>query len=345
MCVLALFVDGFGWLFAIAGIYMLRRSSFSPSARWVMGAVALGPKLLFIGIRAMSAPSGVSFPIEPTTLATSSALWAWAGLAIGIGLLFLVELRRRPEYPPNEPVPNQPKLGLVLPILGVACVAGGVVLLLGLTDGFQRIDDAGRGRWVLHHAVKRTVADFSGSELAAIVVQQRGTRRRSSYEITVTLQDGRAFSISTGDSAALVELRKFAATANLPPGKLRIVTFRGGTWTNGSSGMSIKDCVGVYELVDPNARPRSTIEFWLENERLAGKETIDDSPRRHVRVLSNIKLNDTGEVEFQPASYLEVSQQKAENTTTISFSWSPQRETGKFTPGGFQTGTQKYRKH
>ena len=48
MCVLALFVDGFGWFFAIAGIYMLRRSAFSSSARWVLGAVALGPKLLFM---------------------------------------------------------------------------------------------------------------------------------------------------------------------------------------------------------------------------------------------------------------------------------------------------------
>jgi hypothetical protein len=160
----------------------------------------------------------------------------------------------------------------------------------------------------------------------------------------VGLKDGRAFSLSTRDSSTLDELRKFAATANLPPGKLRIVLLRGGAWTNGSSGITLKDCVGVYELVDPNARPRSTLEFWIENERLAGKETLTDSQGRHVRVLRNIKLNDAGELEFQPASYLEASHQKAENTTTISLSWSPQTQTGKFLPGGFQTGVQKYRK-
>lgn len=343
----ALFSGGFGWFFAFAGIYMLRRSSFSSSARWVLGAVALGPKLLFMGIRAMNAPSGLSFPIEPTNLATSSTLWAWAGLAIGLGLFFLVEFRResrRPEFPPNEPVRDQPRLGLVLPILGVACVVGGVALLLGLLDGFQRIDDAGHGRWALHHAVKGTVADFSGSELATIVAQERQSRRDNPYEIMVELKDGRTFSLTTRAASALDELRKFATTANLPPGTLRIVPLRGGAWTNGSSGITLKDCVGVYELVDPNARPRSTLEFWIENERLAGKETITDSQRRRVRVLPNIKLNETGEMEFQPASYLEASQQKADNTTTISFSWSPQTETGKFIPGGFQTGVQKYRK-
>jgi hypothetical protein len=72
---------------------MLRRSAFNSSARWVLGSVALGPKLLFTGIRVMNAPSGLSFPIEPTNMATSSALWAWAGLAIGIGLFFIIESR------------------------------------------------------------------------------------------------------------------------------------------------------------------------------------------------------------------------------------------------------------
>jgi hypothetical protein len=343
MCVLALFTEGFGWFFAIAGIYMLRRSSFSSSARWVLGAVALGPKVLFMGMRAMNAPSGLSFPIEPTTLATSSTLWAWAGLAIGLGLFFLME-SRRPEFPLDAPVRDQPRLGLVLPILGVASVVGGVVLLLGLSDGFQRIDDAGHGRWALHHAVKGTVAEFSNSELATIDVQQRRSRRNNPYEIMVGLKDGRAFSITTQAASARDELRKFATTANLPPARLRIVPLRGAAWTNGSSGITLQDCVGVYELIDPNARPRSTLEFWIENERLAGKETIADSARRHVRVLRNLKLSETGEMEFQPASYIEASQRKADNRISISFSWSPQTETGKFIPGGFQTGVQKYRK-
>jgi hypothetical protein len=344
MCVLALFTEGPGWFFAIAGVYMLRRSSFSSSARWVLALVALGPKLLFTGFRAMSAPAGLSFPIEPSTLATSSALWAWTGLLIGIGLLLLVESRRRPEHPPNEPLPEQPQAGLVLPILGVACVIGGIVLLLGLPDGFQRIDDAGHGRWTLHHAVKGTVADFSATELAGIVVQERHSRGANPYEITVGLKDGRAFCITTHTSSALEELRKFAMTANLPPASLRIVPVRGAAWTSGTSGFTIRDCVGTYELLDPNARPRSVIEFWIENERLSGKETMTDSGPTHVRLLRNLKVNETGDAEFQPASYLEASQQKAEGKIAISFSWSPQTETGKFLPGGFQTGAQKYRR-
>jgi hypothetical protein len=139
-------------------------------------------------------------------------------------------------------------------------------------------------------------------------------------------------------------LRKFAATADLAPGKLRIVPLWGGAWTNGASGITLKDRAGVYEQTEPNTGPRSTLEFWIEDGRLAGKETVADAGRRHVRVLRNIKLNEAGDVEYQPASYFEASRQKAENTTSISFSWSPQTETGKFIPGGFQTGAEKYRK-
>ncbi|MFN7999211.1 MAG: hypothetical protein U0Q18_36670 [Bryobacteraceae bacterium] len=343
ICVLALFIDGLGWLFAVAGIYLLRRSSFSSSARWVLGSVALGPKLLFIGIRAMNAPSGLSFPVESTNLATSSALWAWAGLAIGLGLLLVLQSRRA-EYPPNEPAPDQPQARFILPLAGVCAMAVGVVLLLGLTDGFQRIDDAGHGRWALHHAVKGTVASFSAGELAGIVAQEREGRRENHYEITARLQDGRAFSLTTRSTASLDELRKFAATAALPPGRVSIVPLRRPAWTNGASGITLQECAGVYEQVDGAAGARSTLEFWIDNGRLAGKETLADSGRTHVRMLRNIKFQETGETEFQPASYFEASQQRADNTTAISFGWSSQPETGKFVPGGFQAGARNYRK-
>lgn len=323
---------------------MLRRSAFNTSTCWVLGMVALGPKLLFLGIRAMHAPTGLSFAIQPSNLETSSALWAWTALMIGIGIILLMQSRRR-ERPAGEPVQDQPKFGWLIPIIGIAVVAGGVVLLLGLQDGFQRIDDAGHGRWVLHHAAKGKVAEFSDSDVATIVAEERHhSRGKNDYLVKFGMKDGRSYSVTLRTALILDELRKFATTANLAPGKLRIVPYRGAIWTSGSSGITLKDCIGVYELSDPNAHRRSTVEFWIENERLMGKETVNDTGQPHVRLLHNIKLDDTGQAEYQPTSYLEASHQKEKNETSISLSWSSQTETGKFIPGGFETAGQTYRK-
>jgi hypothetical protein len=193
--------------------------------------------------------------------------------------------------------------------------------------------------------VKGRVAEFSGSDVATIVVEERHhSRSNNDYAVVFGLKDGHSYSVTVQTASVIDELRKFATTANLAPGKLRIVPYRGATWTSGSSGITLKACVGVYELSDPTARRRSTVEFWIENERLMGKETVDDAGQRHVRVLRNIKLDETGEVEYQPASYLEASHQQDENVTRISLSWSPQAETGKFVPDGFETEGQRYRK-
>jgi len=220
-----------------------------------------------------------------------------------------------------------------------------VVLLLGLQDGFQRIDEAGHGRWALHHAVKGNVAEFSGSDVAAILVEERHhSRSNNDYAVKFGLKDGQSYSVTVNTSFVIDELRKFATTANLTPGKLRIVPYRRAIWKSDSPGITLKACVGVYELSDPNARRHSTVEFWLENERLMGKETVDDAGQLHVRVLRNIKLDETGAVEFQPTSYLEASHQKEENKTRISLSWSPQDETGKFISDGFETAGQRYLK-
>ena len=68
---------------------------------WVkrLAVVALGPKILFLGVRALNAPPGLSFPIEPRTLATSPSLWAWcvAAAAFGVYLIFL------PRSTPQDP--------------------------------------------------------------------------------------------------------------------------------------------------------------------------------------------------------------------------------------------------
>ena len=342
LCVAALFSEGLGWVLAIGGIVLLRRAAFTRQVKWLLAAVAITPKILFIGVRSLNAPGGISFPIESWNLATSPALWAWSILlaAFGAYLVFL------PQGSPAAPTPLQPREGrsFLIAGLGLVMIGGAAVMLLGLTDGFHRIDDAGQGRWALRHAARGNVAVFSGSELRAIdAVEQHVGRSNWSYAIRVVLTNGRSFSVTTKSSGALDELRKFATTANVP-GKVRILRRRDGQWTSGTSGFGLKDCVGTYDLADEQSGSHSTVEFWLEGERLTGKETVADGVGRHVRVLRNIKLSDSGEVEFQPATYIEASQKQKGDAVHFSFSWSPQGQTGRFVRDGFETGLQKYRK-
>jgi hypothetical protein len=342
LCVLALFFDVLGWVLAIAGIVLLRRAVFSRRAKCLLAAIAIAPKILFIGVRSLNLPGGLSFPIEPRNLATSSSLWAWCVLLAAAGL-YLIVVPQRSQIPvaPGQP---RPRRSLRLTMLGLVPIIVAVVMLLGLTEGFHRIDDAGQGRWALRHAALGNVAIFSGSDLASIEATERyRSRAPRSYSVRVALADGRSCSVTTKSASAIEELRKFATTANLPSGKVRIVRHNGSHWTNGASGFTLEECVGTYELADANSRSRSTFEFWLDGERLTGKETVADSEGRHVRVLRNIKVSDSGDVEFQPATYVEASQQD-KGTVSFSFSWSPQGETGRFVRSGLEVGLQKYRK-
>jgi hypothetical protein len=343
LCVLALFFDVLGWILAIAGVVLLRRAVFSRTAKWLLAAIAIAPKILFVGVRSLNAPGGLSFPIEPRNLATSSSLWAWSVLLVAFGVILICAPQRAPQAP-NAPVEPRPRRSLLLAALGLVPIAAAMVMLLGLTEGFHRIDDAGQGRWALRHAARGNVAIFTGSEVASIDAAERyQSRKGRDYSIRVVLADGRSFSVTTKSAAALEELRRFATTANLPRGTVRIVRRSGGNWTSGASGFTVKDCVGTYVLSDESSRSRSTYEFWLDGERLAGKETVADSGGRHVRVLRNIKVNDTGEVEFQPGTYVEASQQD-KGTMSFSFRWSSDGETGRFVRNGFEVGLQKYRK-
>lgn len=343
LCVMALFFDGFGWVLAIAGIVLLRRAAFSRTAKWLLGTVAIAPKILFVGVRSLNAPGGLSFPIEPRNLATSASLWAWSVFLVAFGL-YLIFLARRSPQVANAPVEPRSARSLLVPALGLVAIAVAAVILLGITDGFHRIDDAGQGRWVLRHAARGNVAMFTASELNSIVATQRySSRGPGNYAVSVALADGRTFSVTTTSASAVEELRKFATTANLPGGKVRIIRRRAAPWTNGASGFTLQDCVGTYEWTDESSRSRSTFEFWLDGDRLAGKETIADPQGRHVRVLRNIKVSDSGDMEFQPATYVEASQQD-KGTVSFSLRWSAQGETGKFEKDGLQVGLQSYRR-
>ena len=342
LCVLALFFDFFGWLLAIAGIFLLRRAAFSRTVKWCLIAIAIGPKILFLGARSLSTPAGLSFPIEPRNLATSPSLWAWCIFLTAFGGYLLFQARRPPQEP-NAPVQPRPYRSLAIAGLGLVAIAAAVVLLLGITDGFHWINEAGRGQWTLRHAARGNVATFTGSDVRSIDATERYSQRGgSSYAIRVALADGRSFAVTTKSSAALDELRKFATTASLADGKVRIVRRRGALWSNGSSGFSVRDCLGTYEATD-SAGARSTYEFWLEGDRLAGKETLVESPGRHVRMLRNIKVSENGEFEFQASPYLEATRQD-QGKLALSFGWSSKQETGRFVKNGLEIGSQKYRK-
>jgi hypothetical protein len=343
LCVLALFFDLLGWVLALAGIVLLRRAVFSRTVKWYLAAIAIGPKILFLGVRSLAATGGLSFPIEPRNLATSPSLWAWCIFLVVLGAYLLFQARR-PAQEPHAPVQPGSYRSLVIAGLGLAAIAAGGVLLLGVMDGFHWINDAGRGQWALRHAVRGSVATFTGRDVQSIdATEQYSPRAGSRYSVRVALADGRSFAVTTKSVAALDELRKFATTANLADGTVHIVRRRGGPWTNGSSGFSLRDCLGTYESGGAGGPARSTYEFWLDGERLAGKETLVEIPDRHVRLLRNIKLSDTGEFEFEASSYLEAAR-RDQGTVALSFGWSSKGETGRFVKNGLEVGLQKYRR-
>jgi hypothetical protein len=341
LCVVSLFFDTIGWLIAIAGVVLLRRASFPPKAKWTLAAIALAPKILFLGVRVMSAPQGLSFTIEPTTLTTSSSLWTWSVLLAGFGLFLMFPTRPAGPAPGAAPSPA-PEPKPLLKILGLVAIAAAAMLLLGLADGFHRIEDAGEGRWALRHAARGTRATFTHSDVASIEANEnRKSRGGSSYSVAVRLSDGRTFSVTTSSRSALRELQGFATTADLRPGAVRIVRHREGTWTNGASGFTLKDYVGAFEHEDRSAGERTTIEFWKEGDRLAGKETIASGTSRRVRTLRNVKASETGELTFQPSTIAEAGK-PSESTVSFSWGWSPTGETARLTRDGLEVGVKTF---
>jgi hypothetical protein len=341
LCVASPFFDALGWLTAIAGVVLLRRALFPARVKWMLAALALAPKILFLAVRSMSAPPGLSFTIEPTTLTTSSSLWTWSVLLAGFGVFVMFRAKPMP-LPPGQPPPPESRQPLLLKGLGLVAIAAAAVLLLGLADGFHRIDDAGEGRWALRHAARGARATFTRAEVVSIEANEnRKSRGGSSYTVRVGLSDGRTFSTTTGSVSALQELRAFATTADLRPGTVRIVTRRDGSWTNGASGFSLKDYVGAYEHAEKDTGERTTIEFWMEGNRLAGKETVANGPTTFVRTLRNIRASDTGELAFEPTTRAEVGQ-PSESTMSFSLSWSPTGESGRLTKDGLEVGVKKF---
>src|SRR5512137_2976990 len=99
LCIGSLFLGPLGWLAAIVGVVLLLRAELPSRAKWTLAAIALLPKILFMGVSVATAPRGLSFEIESVTLTTSSSLWAWTVLLAGFGVVLLLQSRPKPPAP------------------------------------------------------------------------------------------------------------------------------------------------------------------------------------------------------------------------------------------------------
>lgn len=342
LCVAAPFFDSIGWLLAIAGIVLLRRAPLRASTKLLLAGVAIVPKVLFVVIRRLTAPRGLSIVFEPSTLATSPSLWAWSGLLVGLGALIALQSRRPKWAPQSSP---QPPARSFLPFaVGLVLMAAGVLVLLQPLDGFHRIDDAGGGRWALAHASRGTVATFGLSQLAAIEgTENHSSKGGSTDTVRVLLTDGRSFALTSRSSGVFRALRVFATTANLPPGVARITWWRGPAWKNGAPGNTLRDFAGTFDCTDRDTKEHSILQLSIVNDRLVGQETVETAGSRYVRTLENITVNDTGELECSVATKADW-RQVGPNTTAFHLQWSPTGDSGRLTKDGFDFGSKKFRR-
>lgn len=341
LCVAALFFEWMGWIMAIVGIVLLMRASSGRAAtKMLLASVALLPRVGFVAARVIRAPAGLSFTFEPWTFATAWSVWTVASLLIGFGALAIVQHRRPQPAPSATPPLSQRRLPTIL--LGLAFVIAGLVVLSGILDGFHRIDDVGAGRWAIQHAARGTVATFAAADIASIEgTESRSSRGASALTVRLTLTDGRTFTVRKQSTSIFTALRKFATTAGIPAGRVRITPYRGPTWTNGASGFALADLLGVFRCDDAKGDGRRTLEFRLDAGRLAGTETVEEAGSRYARDLRNVTLDDTGVIEFDMSTRRDI-QQGPGNTTALSFRWSSDGDRARLTRTGIELDGRTY---
>ncbi|HEY5960386.1 MAG TPA: hypothetical protein VIV60_27720 [Polyangiaceae bacterium] len=342
LCLAAAFFDTLGWLMGVIGIVLLRRSAFSARIRWALATLALLPKVMFTAVRLLRAPRGLAFSIDDSTLATSPSLWGYCALLVGFGWLALLQKPSPAIGAPTVVAEPLPKSSVPLKCLGLLAMALGMGMLLGVLDGFHRIDDLGDGRWALTHAARGTLVTFTRGELSSIEATELNTRQGpNSRHIVVTLTGGRTYSETTRFFGAFQELRDFATTADLAPGTVRIRPYRGQPWTNGAGGFAPKDFIGQYEHADASTGERSTLEFLPRLDRLEGRETSYVGSKALERKVSNIRLSDTGKVEFDLGTIIDVGA-PTEASRSISLRWSANRQSAQLTGTGLEMGPTRY---
>jgi hypothetical protein len=342
LCAASLVYESLGWLIAIAGVGLLFRAGMRTRTKCLLASLALLPRVLFVGIRLYFAPRGLSFDLEPRTLATSFSLWTWSSLLVAFGVLAISQSRATTTERFEPPQPDAKRRPLL--VVGIVCIVVAAIILLQPFDGFQRIEDAGDGQWALKHAARGTRATFAGKDVSLVEgTEQHSTRGSSTYSVRVTLTDGRSFSVSAKSRAAFQSLREFVATAGLAPGRGRIVPYRAATWTNTIPAFTRNDFAGTYDYADKDRRERRTLELTVEGDRLVGKETVTDAAATSVRDLRNLKIDDTGRMTFDLATHAQ-ARSGSDNTWSFSLRWSSEGNDAHLANDGIQVGPIKYRR-
>ncbi len=93
--------------------------------------------------------------------------------------------------------------------------------------------------------------------------------------------------------------------------------------------------------MDTKSGERTTIEFWLEGDRLAGKETVVNGQNQVRPDDAQIKASETGEMAFDLAMRAEVGK-PSESTMSFSYSSAASGETGRLTKDGLQVGAKTF---
>jgi hypothetical protein len=342
LCAASLVFESLGWLIAAAGVGLLFRAGMRTRTKWLLAALALLPRVLFVGIRLYFAPRGLLFDFEPRTLATSFSLWTWSSLLVAFGVLAISQSRATTAEQFELPQPDAkrwPLLGL-----GIVCLVVAAIILVEPLDGFQRIEDAGDGQWALKHAARGTRATFAAKDVSLIEgTEQHSTRGSNTYSVRVTLADGRSFSVSARTRQAFQSLREFATTAGLGPGRARIVPYRATTWTNTVPAFTRGDFAGTYDFADKDGRERRTLELAVEGDRIVGKETVTDAASTIVRDLRNLKIDDTGRMTFDFSTHAQ-ARSGPDNNWSFSLRWSSDGTDAHLSNDGIRIGTIKYRR-
>jgi hypothetical protein len=302
-CVTSPLFDPLGYALTVVGLILLwGGTSFSVRARLVATAVVLPPRIAPLLLSALAGPGDFSFVLNPSAPATSSSAWGWYGLLWAVyaalmlmfsekGNALLAGAGLQEASPPGTRYEHAPIL-LIIPALLVLAWATNAVL--GLQNEFEWVQAAKAGAWDLKHSVRGTVATFTAETVASIDGREEGHKDKPTYHIRFALKRGDARVMSTRSPSAFGEMKKLAATMDLPPGRLQLKSASGEAWTNGR--FTVKARTGTYEAANGNL-----VELRLDQSgRLTGTESfLGSGGERLTRSLRAVKVTEDGGIEYR----------------------------------------------
>lgn len=306
-CLASPFFDPLGYIMTVVGLILLwGGSTFPASARLVATALVVPPRIAPLVLSALASPGDLSFVLDLSPPATSSSAWGWYGLLWAIcGLVVLLSSRQsndllagaglRNASPPGLRREGSPFLPMIPALLVLAWATS---VLLGSKNQFEWVEAANAGAWDLRHSVKGTVTTFTAGTVASIDGREERDKDKATYHIRFALKGGGAWAMSTRSPSAFGEMKKLAATMELPSGRMLLKFASGGTWTNGH--FTLKSRTGTYEAANGNL-----VELRLDQSgRLSGAETVvGRDGKRLTRSLRAVKVSEEGGIEYRTGAF------------------------------------------